>query len=223
MKKLTIFSILFLLSGITLVFAKTPDIELVVGKVQENYEKIDNYHADFTQEAEVKALDTVQKANGEVWFKKPGMMRWNYYTPNKDEIVSDGKSIWYYSQDENQVIEAPIANMSNSDSSTTLLSGLGNIKKLFNYKFSSASATDSSGNYLVELSPREEDIENFSKVTITVDKSSYMVNKIFLYDPFGNVTTINLKNLKINKKISNSTFDFKTPKGVEIVKVPLKK
>ena len=129
MRNIAILSILILLTGITFTFAATPDIESVVGKVQQNYEKISSYHADFTQEAEVKALNTVQKANGEVWFKKPGMMRWNYYKPNKDEIVSDGNSIWYYSQDENQVIESPLANMSNSDSSTTLLSGLGNIKK----------------------------------------------------------------------------------------------
>ncbi|MGH7885200.1 MAG: outer membrane lipoprotein chaperone LolA [Thermodesulfobacteriota bacterium] len=223
MKKFLIISIFFVLNVIAAASADSPDIEAVVGKVQENYEKIHSYHADFTQEAEVKALSTVQKADGEVWFKKPGLMRWNYYKPNKDEIVSDGKSIWYYSAGENQVIESPIENMEGSDSSTTLLSGLGNLKKLFNYKFSSASATDSSGNYLVDLSPREQDIENFSKVTIMVDKKSYMVNRIFLYDPFGNTTTINLKNLEINKNISDSTFTFKKPKNAEIVKVPLKK
>ena len=97
------------------------------------------------------------------------------------------------------------------------------LRKIFNYKFSSAGSTDSNGNYLVELSPKEEDLENFSKVTINVDKKSYMVNRIFLFDPFGNVTTINLNNLEINKKISDSKFKFKKPKGAEIVKVPLKK
>ena len=222
MKKLLLMPILFFTIAVVTASANTPDIEMVVGKIQENYEKIDSYQAKFTQQAEVKALDTVQKASGEVWFKKPGLMRWNYYKPNKDEIVSDGKSIWYYTEQENQVIQSSLENLSEGDSSTTLLSGLGKIKKLFKYKFSPASATDFEGNYLVELSPREKDVENFSKVTISVDNESYMVNKIFLYDPFGNVTTVMLNNFKINKKISDSTFRFKKPDNAEIVKVPVK-
>lgn len=222
MKKLLLIPILFFTLAVAVASANTPDIEKVVSKIQENYEKIDSYQAEFTQEAEVKALDTVQKASGEVWFKKPGLMRWNYYKPNKDEIVSDGKSIWYYSEQENQVIQSSLENLSESESSTTLLSGLGKIKELFKYKFSPASATDSDGNYLVELSPKEKDVENFSKVTISVDNSNYMVNKIFLYDPFGNITTVMLNNFKINKKISDSTFRFEKPDGAEIVKVPVK-
>lgn len=203
--------------------ASTPDIEKVVSRIQENYQKINSYHAEFTQEAEVKALDTVQKANGEVWFKKPGLMRWNYYKPHKDEIVSDGKSIWYYTEQENQVIQSSLAELSESDSSTTLLAGLGKIKELFKYRFPDNRSKDSDGNYLVELSPREKDVENFSKVTISVDNENYMVNTIYLYDPFGNVTKVMLNNFNINKNISDSKFRFEKPENAEIVKMPVKK
>src|SRR3990167_11563142 len=40
-------------------------IDVVVDKIQKKYEGIEDFHADFTQEATVKALNTVQKSDGE--------------------------------------------------------------------------------------------------------------------------------------------------------------
>ncbi|MCL4245947.1 MAG: outer membrane lipoprotein chaperone LolA, partial [Candidatus Dadabacteria bacterium] len=89
-------------------------LDSVVDRIQKKYEHISDFHADFSQEAEVKALNKVQKAEGEVWFKKPGKMRWNYHTPAQDEIVSDGNTLWYYSQEEKQVIESPLSKVSDT-------------------------------------------------------------------------------------------------------------
>jgi outer membrane lipoprotein-sorting protein len=47
-----------------------------------------------------------------------------------------------------------------------------------------------------------------------------MVNKIFLYDPLGNLTTVKLADIKTNNGVSDSLFEFKTPEGAEVVKPP---
>ena len=57
------------------------NLEAIIDQIQQKYEKINDFNSKFTQEATVRALNQVQKAKGEVWFKKPGKMRWNYYTP----------------------------------------------------------------------------------------------------------------------------------------------
>ncbi|NIP30022.1 MAG: outer membrane lipoprotein chaperone LolA [Candidatus Dadabacteria bacterium] len=214
---LLIFFQIFTLSS----YSRSLDLDTIIKKVQIKYENINDFHAEFEQAAEVNALNTVQKAYGEVWFKKPGMMRWNYYKPSKDEIVSDGVNIWYYNELENQVMESSIADLTSDSNSTTLLTGLGNLDKIFDSRFSKASPTDSKGNYLIDLTPKDQEGEEFNKVTILVDRDSYLVNKFFIYDLFGNITTINLKNLKINKKISSSKFKFKKPSGAELIKVPV--
>ncbi|MEX1000414.1 MAG: outer membrane lipoprotein chaperone LolA, partial [Thermodesulfobacteriota bacterium] len=134
--------------------AQEKNLDSVIDGIQKKYEQINNFQAFFTQESEVKALDKVQKAQGEVWFKKPGKMRWNYDTPNKDQIVSDGKTLWFYDQDEEQVIETPLAQVSETQSTTTLLSGLGNIKKLFNASFAEPGEINPNGGYLVDLVPK---------------------------------------------------------------------
>lgn len=194
-------------------------LDSVVDRVQKKYEQISDFHADFSQEAEVKALNKVQKAEGEVWFKKPGKMRWNYHAPAKDEIVSDGKTLWYYSQEENQVIESPLSKVSDTETTSTLLSGLGKIKELFDVSFAKTEGLDGAGSYLLDLKPKTEE-EGYNKVTIAVDKNTMLVNTMYLYDPYGNLTTVNLSDISVDKGVPDSLFVFNAPAGVEVIKPP---
>ena len=194
-------------------------IDAVVDKIQKKYEEIEDFHADFTQEATVKALNTVQKSDGEVWFKKPGKMRWNYYEPYKDQIVSDGRTLWFYNEEEKQVIESPLNQVSETESTSTLLSGLGKIKDLYKTSFTESGEFEADGSYLIDLRPKEEG-EDYNKVTLAINKNTMMVNTLYLYDPFGNLTKVLLKNVEVDKGVSDSLFDFKAPSGVEIIKPP---
>jgi len=199
-------------------YSQEQDLDSVIDGVQKKYEQIDNFQAVFTQESEIKALNKTQLAEGEVWFKKPGKMRWNYNTPKKDQIVSDGKTLWFYDEEERQVIETPINQVSETQSTTTLLSGLGKIKELFDASFAEPGNQSPNGEYMVDLVPKGD--EEYNKVTISVDKNDMMVNKIFLYDPLGNLTTVKLADIKTNNGVSDSLFEFKTPEGAEVVKPP---
>jgi outer membrane lipoprotein carrier protein len=161
-----------------------------------------------------------QRAQGEWWFKKPGKLRWKYSRPTKDEYVSDGITIWYYNEEEKQVIESPLSEVINTPTTTTLISGLGNLKNLFDARFSKNSPAEENNNtYFIDLLPKENS-EEYSTVTIAVDKGSMLVNTIYLLDPFGNLTTIKLSDMQINDGIPDSLFKFKAPKGAEITKVP---
>jgi len=195
------------------------EIEIVVDKIQNKYEEITDFHAKFTQEATVKALDKVQKSEGEVWFKKPGKMRWNYYSPEKDEIVSDGRTLWFYDVAEKQVIESPLAQVSDTQNTTSLLSGLGNIKEVFDASFADQTDLTGNGNYMLELKPKTGE-EQYNKAIVAFDQNTMVVNSIYLYDPFGNLTTISLSNIEIDKGVQDSLFRFTVPNGVEIVRPP---
>lgn len=215
--------VIFILAAAFIVFvprAALADsgLDSVVDRVQKKYEQISDFHADFSQEAEVKALNKVQKAEGEVWFKKPGKMRWNYHTPAKDEIVSDGKTLWYYSQEENQVIESPLSKVSDTETTSTLLSGLGKIKELFDVSFAKTGSAET-GSYLLDLKPKTEE-EGYNKVTIAVDKNTMLVNTMYLYDPYGNLTTVNLTDISVDEGVPDSLFVFNAPDGVEVIKPP---
>ncbi len=212
-----IYSLVFsILISFTASVAQDKQVDEIVTGVQANYEKINDFHAKFTQEATVKALDKVQKSDGEVWFKKPGKMRWNYYRPAKDEIVSDGITLWFYNYQEKQAIKSPVDRIMDTPTTTTFLSGLGKIKEQFIAKFSTENQFDENGNYLIDLIPKEGD-EDYNKVTIAVDKKNMFVRDIYLHDPFGNLTKVSLTDIKINKGVPDSLFKFKIPGGIEII------
>jgi len=206
LKKAVTLLLIILLYSIQGFSVEQDNLDSVVDGVQKKYEQINNFHAAFIQEAEVKALNKVQKADGEVWFKKPGKMRWNYNTPNKDQVVSDGKTLWFYDEEEKQVIETPLNQVSETQSTSTLLSGLGNIKELFNASFTEPGEINPNGGYLIDLVPKGD--EEYNKVTISVNKKDMMVNTIYLYDPFGNLTKVKLNDIKIDGGVSDSLFDF---------------
>jgi len=213
-----LFTICLLLFVLSIEVHAEENLNAVIDGIQKKYEQINNFQALFTQESEVKALNKTQLAQGEVWFKKPGKMRWNYNSPNKDQIVSDGKTLWFYDEEEEQVIETPLAQVSETQSTTTLLSGLGNIKQLFNASFAESVGINPNGSYLVDLVPKGD--EEYNKVTISVNKTDMMVNTLYLYDPFGNLTTVKLADIKVDGGVSDSLFNFKTPDGAEVVKPP---
>ena len=218
---LTVLAVLLLFG--TFAYSKqSTQVDFIVDKLQKKYEGINDFHADFVQEAEVRALNKTQKAFGEVWFKKPGKMRWNYYSPTKDTIVSDGNNLWYYIEQENQVLESSLKDLNGGDTtSTTLLSGLGKIKELFTVRLITDPALQTKSGYLLELIPKDVDEDEIkNKVLISVNKSDSLVNTIYLFDPFGNQTKVSLLKTQVNKKISDKIFNFKTPKGAEIVKLP---
>ena len=224
MKKISVIFtfIFFLLSlSVTAWGQGEPDKKLdeIVDEIQSKYEKIEDFHSKFTQEATVKALNKVQKAEGEVWFKKPGKMRWNYYRPAKDQIVSDGNTIWLYNYDEKQVVKSPLEKVVDTPTTTTFLSGLGSLKEQFNAQFSKPKPVDEDGNYLIDLTPKKGD-EQYDKVTIAVDRKTMFVKDIYLYDPYGNVTKVRLENMEINKGVPDSLFNFKMPKGTEVIEAP---
>lgn len=219
MKKLILLVLGLLLSSTTAYSGQKESIDTVVDKIQKKYGEIADFHADFTQEATVKALNKVQKSDGEVWFKKPGKMRWNYYEPFKDEIVSDGNTLWFYNEEEKQVIESPLDSVSGTETTSTLLSGLGRIKNLYKTSFSDSKEFQSDGNYLIDLRPKDEG-EDYNKVTLSINKNTMMVDTIYLYDPFGNLTKVKLKDIQVDKGVSDSLFKFKVPSGVEVIKPP---
>ncbi|MGQ0794348.1 MAG: outer membrane lipoprotein chaperone LolA [Deltaproteobacteria bacterium] len=201
--------------------AKKPSLERIITKIEANYGKISDFHAKFTQEATVKILDQVEVAEGEVWLKKPGKMRWNYYTPNKEQIVSDGATMWFYNDKDNQVIESSVGGIAQGGASTTsLLSGFQNIRRQFDTRFSTESFPGEKGNYLIDLMPKKGDDDEESRVTIAVNKKNLFVETVYLFDAFGNMTKVKLSEIKTNKGAADSLFKFEAPEGVDVIKAP---
>ena len=141
--------------------------------------RIYDYSADFFQESKIASLDRLQRANGRVEvsfdYQRPQtvpdvMFRWQYDQPTTQEIVSDGKTLWVYLPENNQVIQSDIEmiNKSRQNDPMTFLTGLGNLSRDFQISWATPN-TDIDGNYVLNLTPRRVS-SLINRLVIVVDR-----------------------------------------------------
>lgn len=188
------------------------DLDTIISKVQKTYDGIQDIQANFTQFTTSASIKQTQKADGVVSFKKPGMMRWEYKSPGKDIIVSDGMTIWVYQQDIGQVMVGNAIDNGTSISNN-FLAGIGNLKKDFDITL----AEGDNAAHLLKLNPKTAQ-PNVQKLYLAVDKKTFLVTRTIVYDLLGNETKVVFENIKTNQSLSGNMFKFKIPEGVKVVK-----
>lgn len=189
----------------------------VVAKIQEQYENNLDFRANFQQESFLKSLGRKQEAEGIVYFKKPGKMRWIYQKPTKQEIISDGHNLWNYRPEEKQVVVSPMSQAFQSKAPQTFLGGLGNLQKDFQARFLKDPAAGAS--YSLEFIPIENQ-GSLEKLFLLVEKGSFKIIQAQIQDVMGNITQINFSKVQFNNKLADALFHFTPPPGVEVFKMP---
>jgi outer membrane lipoprotein-sorting protein len=82
-------------------------VDEVVRHVQERFDATKDLSAAVDQELVVASAGKTMHAKGTVAFKRPGKMRWSLTDGSTQVIVADGKTLWFYQPDEQQVLTAP--------------------------------------------------------------------------------------------------------------------
>lgn len=191
----------------------------IVSKVQKNYQSMKDYSAKFNQETKIKAYPRPQYAKGEVYYKKPGKMRWDYTEPEKKEIVTDGKTLWMYTPSLDQVIKADYAKTDQSRIATAFLSGMGSLKRDFEISLAEDEKKNGNDSYSLSLVPKEG-TDSIKVLVLTVDRKTFQLKKSKTIDLYDNVTIVTYFDYKINSGLEDSVFDFHPPEGVDIVTPP---
>jgi outer membrane lipoprotein carrier protein len=66
-------------------------------ELNQRLQQTEGFSADFTQQVTSPDGDLVMEGEGSVEISRPSLFRWTTTTPDENVLVSDGKSLWYYS------------------------------------------------------------------------------------------------------------------------------
>ncbi|AIW14603.1 outer membrane lipoprotein chaperone LolA [Vibrio tubiashii] len=66
-------------------------------ELSQRLQKNEGFSADFSQQLISPEGDVVMEGEGNVEIARPSLFRWTTTTPDENVLVSDGKSLWYYS------------------------------------------------------------------------------------------------------------------------------
>ncbi|MBM4351541.1 MAG: outer membrane lipoprotein chaperone LolA [Deltaproteobacteria bacterium] len=188
--------------------------QTVLTEIQNQYEKTADFEANFAQEYIGKVMRQSQKGEGKVFFKKKGMMRWDYRVPNQ-KIISDGQTLWFYQPEENQVLISPADKMIKEFG---FLVGEGDLRRDFNLIHINHSPSGKEDHFVVELAPKDSH-PAVSKLSLAVDRKTYFVIQVDVFDGLGNVTRTRFTDIRTNTNLTGSFFQFKVPPGTEIIKM----
>lgn len=191
-------------------------------KLEEKHKTLKTVVGTFIQIKNQKIFLEEIKSEGIFYFKKPGKFRCDFLPPNEMiNYLIDNTAYMYVP--ENKQVDKFTFNPEGSQIKqlNQMLLGFGvsldDIDKVFNYETDNSLAENKNQTVIV-LVPKEKDKSvGISRIHIWFEKDSLNPMKIINYEDSGDETTIILKDVKINKDISEDKFIPKFPKDVEII------
>ena len=173
------------------------------------FEEVDTLEADFHQVVLDENLLALSEAAGHLWISRPRRFRWDYDLVTGQSIVADGRDLWVYDAELEQVIVRDLFE-SLGESPAMLLSGEGGLE--LNYTVKSMGKQGMLE--WVSLVPRTGK-GNFSEIQLGFEGNTLRL--IQLLDKMERITRLTLSQVVENKPIDDSVYRFTPPAGVDII------
>jgi outer membrane lipoprotein carrier protein len=157
----------------------------------------------------------VQKAQGKLVIVRPGRFRWEL-TPagnaSPQLMVADGKDLWFYDRDLEQVSVKP-ATAALTATPAGLLSGEGNIRALFIV----APAGKKEGLDWVLVTPKQSDAD-FREARLGFGASE--LKRMVLKDKLGQTVRLDFLTSERNPQVAEAEVRFTPPAGADVIGTP---
>lgn len=205
-----LFAPLVLTAAVAAAQAKQPP-DALAKALQARYDSIRDFSADFVQSYRAGVLKTQTRESGTVSVKKPGKMRWVYSKPERKELVSDGKKIYWYVPEDKQVRVSDVGTQISTPDQ--FLSGRGDISRDFTPSYVDTTVP---GTIALKLVPRRSEPE-YQYLVVSLDPETLQIRALAFRDHQGGESMHTFSNIKENRGLADKDFVFRVPSGVSVV------
>ena len=196
----------------------------ILKKVSEKISSYSTISMDFISSMENKDAEINEENDGFIKIKGEKYTADIYETQNNTRKLilkrySDGKTLWNYMPDGNQVI---ISNLDDEENDLMNPTSLFNIyDKGFKSKFIEESNEGAIKLYKIDLYPVDDKLD-ILKISLKIDKSKMMIHSFTLYETSGSFYNIKVKNLVKNKAYLDSEFVFDNSQYKDIEEIDMR-
>ena len=191
------------------------DPTALAAKVQQRYTAIKDFSGDFVQTYEGGVLRTKTTERGTIAIKRPGRMRFTYTKPERKEFVSDGKRLYTHLVADKQVIISPAPDPSEGSIPALFLAGQSDLARDYVATFTPLPGA-APGLTTLTLVPRKAHAD-YDSLGIGIDPKTYQIQFLTALDKQGGRSSFSFSNLKENRGLSDKDFEFRIPRGVDVV------
>lgn len=194
----------------------TGDPLALASALQRKYDAVRDFSADFVHTYEGGVLRKKISESGHLLVKKPGRMRWTYTDPERKVFVSDGVKMYSYIPADRQVYVASVPAQDQATTPALFLTGKGNLLRDFEVSAAEAPADAAAGAAALRLVPRIKE-RDYDSLVLVVDRESLDLQMLMSEDRQGGRSTFAFSHLKENIGVRDREFEFKIPRGVEVI------
>jgi outer membrane lipoprotein carrier protein len=203
------------LTSVWALAAQTSDPVALAAKVQQRYNGIKDIQGDFVQTYEGGVLRTKTTERGTVAIKRPGKIRFTYTQPEKKEFVSDGNRLYTHLVADKQVIVSPAPGPDQGGIPAMFLAGQSDLSRDYTPSFTALPGA-ATGLVTLSLVPKKKSDE-YESIGIGVDPKTLQIQFLTAVDTQGGRSSFSFSNLKENRGLADKDFEFRVPRGVEVV------
>lgn len=170
--------------------------------------------SEFTQTVTDGRGEQIQQASGKLVIVRPGKFRWELTpagNPNAQLMIADGKNLWFYDPDLEQVSVKPASVLTATPAS--LLSGAGDVRTLFTV--STAGKRD--GFDWVKVVPKQGDAD-FREAQLGFGMNE--LRRMVLKDKLGQTVRLDFTTSQRNASVNDVEVSFAPPAGADVIGTP---
>jgi outer membrane lipoprotein carrier protein len=208
-----------------------PEAKEIVSLLEARYGAAQTLQATFLESYKENGR-LVRMETGTAYFRRPGKMRWDYKSPERNEFVVDGKTAWFYVPEDHTVTRVPVKKSTDWRTPLALLAGGTKISRICDrIGFAEELPPEFSTDVMLYCAPRgasktseggnsgrkAASPEAPERVYLEVDKRSGELIRVLVNDPGGVGIEFRFANWQVNPQVDDSLFRFQVPPGVAIV------
>ena len=191
------------------------DLHAVIDRVQRRYDTATDFRARFSQTLTNATFKRKTSSSGEVLFKKPGRMRWNYEKPDQKMYLADGGMLWLYEPEDHQAFKQDLKS-SQLPAALAFLTGQGKLTSEFDVRFAGQTPYGTARDYVLALEPKQPQAQ-VRTILFVVAPDTFDVRESVLTDGQGNVNDLVFSDIRVNTRIPETTFRWSPPAGVRVI------
>lgn len=197
----------------------------IARRLQHRYDNITSITFVFHQDTKGEMTGRPRQGSGSAMFFRDGdrnYMRWDYSSPEKQVLLSDGDNFSMYFSNLQQMIISPAENF-DADLTYSFFTGRGNIQRDFHIRPADMEFQSQEDTALkaIKIIPKVAQSQ-VQDIHLWVTEDS-LIRRIRIVDHFGTITTLNFSDIKIGSLNGlpaaelKSLFTFVAPEGTEVI------
>jgi outer membrane lipoprotein carrier protein len=174
---------------------------------------IHTMQADFNQAVKDKSAHSISQSQGHMALQRPGKFRWQVVSPTAQLIIANGKRLWIYDPDLEQVTIQTVH--AGTGKAPALLLSDQNLTLSHDYDIKTAPALSQiAGLKIFELTPVDKE-DPLDKIKLTF--IGQQIKEMQLQDRLGHNTVITFNNVVMDKPVPDKLFTFSPPPNVDVI------